>query len=161
MDKQRQPFTNLVKTRFAALQSDTPETSELLDVYIDFSLTHEKLRSFGDSVFDILVCPRLKIIAQELDSANIHRVTNDAILAIESTNRLPGTAKFRVSYEVDVAAQSLLFKSDYRITSNVASYTSDGWHRTEIKKFRQTSYCSWIENELLGFAASYHKRLLE
>ena len=156
MDSQRRDFSILIASQFEYLNSADVCSSKLEEEFQELEPQRAKLHEFCESVVDSLVLPRFKIVESQLGNrASFESVANDVILRVVPSPELPSEAKFRLNYEIFIPAQSITFEFLYRVITNHANLSSDGWKRFTIPSFNQNEYCKWLEDGIVCFMNSF------
>lgn len=157
MDSQRNDFKKLVESQFAFLESEEiADASVLANAFEILQPQREKLNDFADSVFQLLVAPRARIVAAQFGKrAKYQKFGNDAVLLIEPSTDTPGEAKFRLTCDLFLPEESLTFSCEYRITTGKANYSAEDWTRFTIPTFNQSQFCNWLEKAFIQFIDSY------
>lgn len=157
MDSRRQDFSKLIASQFRYLNTNGEACPKKLErEFQQLEPQRAKLHSFCESVVETLVLPRFKIVESQLGSrASCESVANDVIFRIIPSAEQPSEAKFRLNYEIFIPAQSITFEFLYRIITNHANHSSDGWRRFTIPTFNQDEYCKWLEDGIVCFINSF------
>ena len=158
MDSQPRDFSKLIASQFDYLNSNGDVCAKKLEQEFQILQPQRaKLHDFFcDSVVDSLVLPRFKIVESQLGSrASCESIANDVILRVVPSPEQPSEAKFRLNYEIFIPAQSITFEFLYRIITNHANHSSDGWKRFTIPSFNQNEFCKWLEDGIVCFINSF------
>lgn len=157
MDSQRQDFSRLIASQFEYLNSNSEVCPKKLDQEVQrLEPQRARLHDFCESVVESLVLPRFRIVESQLGSrASFESVASDVVLRVIPSPERPSEAKFRLNYEIFIPAQSITFEFLYRIITNHANHSSDGWKRFTIPSFNQSEYCKWLEDGIACFIDSF------
>jgi len=156
MDSQRRDFSKLIASQFEYLDSNDVCPRKLEQEFQKLQPQRAKLHDFCESVVESLVLPRFKIVESQLGNrASFESVASDVILRVAPSPEQPSEAKFRLNYEIFIPARSITFEFVYRIITNHANHSSDGWKRFTIPSFNQNEYCKWLEDGIVCFINSF------
>ena len=132
-----QIFSKLIASQFEYLNSSGVCPMKLEQEFQQLEPQRAKLHGFCESVVESLVLPRFKIVESQLGTrASFESVASDVILRVVPSPEQPSEAKFRLNYEIFIPAQSITFEFLYRIITNHANHSSDGWKTIHDSNFQ-------------------------